>query len=242
MRNLQFSANLGYVPRPQLPPVLQPRQPRSVLGWSMQKARKVHGWTGKQVAQEFGCSTSHISRVEHGHNRPSRELVQFYDDTFEADGLLVSLFEVAVNNAEQDRRRNRGRTSQRSHAIPGDASTFIGDTIPNGTLMKPGELFVKTWRIQNAGTVTWQGRQLERQGPLTGPGLITSPRHLAIPDAEPGEIVQIQGPLKAPTYDCASIAYFKMIDADGQLSFPDNYQLGLEVMVLVRGQMPDRGT
>jgi hypothetical protein len=47
--------------------------------------------------------------------------------------------------------------------------------------------------------------------------------------------------LKAPTYDCASIAYFKMVDADGKLCFPDNYQLGLDVLVMVRGQRPDEG-
>ncbi len=82
------------MPRPQLPPHLVPRQPKTVLGWSMQKQRLVHGWTGKQVAEAFGCSASHISRVEQG-SKPSRELVQFYEYTFQADGLLLSLFEVA---------------------------------------------------------------------------------------------------------------------------------------------------
>ena len=28
-------------------------------------------------------------------------------------------------------------------------------TIPDGTIFKPGEMFVKSWRIKNAGTVTW---------------------------------------------------------------------------------------
>jgi transcriptional regulator with XRE-family HTH domain len=227
------------MPRPQLPPHLVPRQPKTVLAWTMQKLRLAHGVTGKQAAQEFGCNPAHISRVEQGSSKPSRELVQFYEERFEGEGMLLSLYEVAVHASEQERRRAGGRRTRPHHAIPGDASTFLGDTIPHGTLMKPGQLFEKVWRIKNSGTVPWTGRRLERQGPLTGPGLITSLRFAAIPDTEPGKIVEITAPLKAPTYDCTSIAYFKMVDAKRRLCFPDNYQLGLDVLVRVEGQAPD---
>ncbi len=204
----------------------------------MQKQREVNGWTVKETARRFGCSASHISRVEHG-TMPSRELVQFYEATFEADGLLLSLFEVAIHAPEQERRRARGRVNKAVAIRPGDASEFVDDTIPNGTPLAPGELFVKTWRIRNTGSVAWADRALERQGPLTGPGLITSPRYVPLPDAKPGDVVSVSAPLKAPTYDCTSLAYFKMVDADGALCFPSRYQLGLEVVVLVRGQRPD---
>jgi transcriptional regulator with XRE-family HTH domain len=210
-----------------------------VLGWSMQKQRMIHGWTGKQVANAFGCSPSHISRVEQG-SKPSRELVQFYEDTFEADGLLLSLFEVAEHAPEQERRRAGGKRPQLKRAIRGDASTFLGDAIPHGTLMEPGQVFEQTWKVRNSGTVAWSGRRLERQGPLTGPGLITSLRFVDIPDAEPGESIEITAALKAPTYDCSSIAYWKMVDEDGALCFPDSYQLGLDVLVRIEGQRPDR--
>lgn len=224
------------MPRPHLPPHLVPRQPKTALGWAMQKARMVHGWSGKQTARAFGCSPSHISRVEHGLNPPSRALVQFYEETFEMDGLLRSLFEVTEHHGEQERRRAGGHRPRLTHAIPGDASSFVDDTIPHGTLMAPGEVFVKVWRVRNSGTVPWQSRQLERQGPLTGPGLITSPRYLPIPDTKPGELAAITAVLKAPTYDCSSIAYFKMVDSEGRLCFPETYQLGLDVVVGVLGQ------
>jgi transcriptional regulator with XRE-family HTH domain len=204
----------------------------------MQKLREVNFWSVKETAKAFGCSPSHISRVEHG-SMPSRELVQFYENTFEGDGLLRSQFEVAIHASEQDRRRAGGHRPQLRQAIPGDSSTFVDDTIPHGTRMKPGAMFVKSWRIRNTGRVTWLDRHLERQGPLTGPGLITSPRFIPILNTEPGEIVRISAPLKAPTYDCASIAYFKMVDAEGNRCFPDSYSLGLDVLVLVRGQKPD---
>jgi len=205
----------------------------------MQKLRIVNGVTGKQAAQEFGCSPAHISRVEQGSTKPSRELVQFYEDRFQADGMLLSLYEVAVHAPEQERRRAGGTRPRLHHAMSGDASTFLGDTIPHGTLMEPGQAFEKVWRIQNSGTVAWHGRRLERQGPLTGPGLISSLRFVDVPDTTPRQIAEITAPLKAPTYDCTSIAYFKLVDSDGRLCFPDSYQLGLDVLVRVAGQRPD---
>jgi hypothetical protein len=81
--------------------------------------------------------------------------------------------------------------------------------------------------------VPWRDRRLERQGPLTGPGLITSPRFVPVPDTEPGEIAEITAPLKAPGYDCSSIAYFKMVDEKAFFCFPDVHQLGLDVLVRV---------
>jgi transcriptional regulator with XRE-family HTH domain len=193
----------------------------------------------KRVAQEFGCSPSHISRVEQGSSKPTRALVQFYEDTFEGEGLLLSLFEVAEHAPEQERRRAGGKRPKLTRAIPGDSSTFVGDTIPHGTLMEPGQVFEQTWRVRNSGKVPWEGRKLERQGPLTGPGLITSLRFVDIPSTRPGQVVAITAPLKAPTYDCSSIAYFKMIHAGGGLCFSGNYMLGLDVLVRVEGQAPD---
>src|ERR1700682_2765076 len=118
--------------RPTLPPPLKPRQPKTVLGWTMQKLRLVHGVRVRQTADEYGCSASHISRVERGDTKASRALVQFYEERFEADGLLLSLFEVAEHANEQ--KRQRGRRGKLKRAIEGDATAFVDDTIPQGTL------------------------------------------------------------------------------------------------------------
>lgn len=229
------------MPRPKEPTELDPRQPRAVLGWTMGQLRRVYGWTGAQIAREFGCSPSHISRVEHGTSRPSRELVQFYEDQFEGDGMALSLFEVVEHNREQERRRSGGHRPTLIHAVSGDASTFIGDTIPHGTIMEPGEWFEKEWQIRNSGRVPWEDRQLERQGPLTGPGLITSERYVPVPDTKPGKISTISARLRAPSYDCTSIAYFKMVRTATEgltvLCFPSDYQLGLDVLVRVDGEL-----
>jgi transcriptional regulator with XRE-family HTH domain len=199
----------------------------------MQKFRQVNGVGVRELAQQFGCSASHISRVERGDTKPSRTLVSFYEELFEADGLLLSLFEVVEHAREQKRQRQARGGRRQARATPGDATAFVNETVPQGTLMQPGEVFLKTWRIRNVGSVPWRGRQLERQGPLTGPGLITSARCYPIADTPPGESVEVGVILKAPSYDCSSIAYFKMVDAEGFLCFPDEHQLGLDVLVRV---------
>jgi hypothetical protein len=204
----------------------------------MRQFRRVAKVSGKDLAAGFGCSPSHISRVEHGTAKPSRELVQFYEDTFQADGLLLSLYEVVAHAGEQSRRRSGGHRAPLPLPVdPGDASRFVADTIPHGTQMQPGEWFQKQWRIENSGSVPWVGRQLERQGPLTGPGLITSERYTPIADTEPGGITTITARLRAPSYDCSSIAYFKMVRTTKEglpaLCFPGDYQLGLDVLLRV---------
>lgn len=219
--------------RRSLPPQLVPRQPKTELGWAMQKLRQVHEVRVREVAGEFGCSPSHISRVESGDTKPSLALVEFYEERFEADGLLLSLYQVVSHAGEQKRQRAARSTRPQPRSRPGDATAYVDETIPHGSLMTPGEVFAKTWLIKNAGAVPWRDRQLERQGPLTGPGLITSPRYISIPDTLAGSVASIGVILKAPTYDCTSIAYFKMVDSDGLLCFPDEHQLGLDVVVRV---------
>lgn len=201
----------------------------------MQKQRLAHRESLRDLAATFGCSASHLSRVERGDTRPSRTLVLFYEERYRCDGLLLSLLEVVEHANEQKRQRAAATGGRQPKVIPGDATAFIDDTIPHGTLMLPGAPFTKTWRIRNVGGVPWRGRQLERQGPLTGPGLITSlERFVPIPDTDPGEIAEITAEMRAPTYDCTSIAYYKMIDASGNLCFPDDHQLGLDLVVCVR--------
>jgi len=203
----------------------------------MRQARESAGWLGKQVAQAYGCDPTYISRVERGERPASRGLVRFYETTFEQMGQLESLHEAALHPNEG---RPRGEDLLwQPPAITGDASKFVRDTIPSGTLMAPGQQFIKSWTIRNVGAVPWVDRRLERVGPLGGLGLITSERHYPIRDTKPGSQVTIKALLTAPTYDGSSIAYFKMVDVKRRFCFPDNYPIGLDVSILVRGQRPD---
>ena len=66
----------------------------------MRKLRETTTWSVRKTAREFGCDASHISRVERGGTPPSRELVQFYEDRFDGDGVLFSLLEVVEHAGE----------------------------------------------------------------------------------------------------------------------------------------------
>jgi transcriptional regulator with XRE-family HTH domain len=59
----------------------------------MRKVRSDYGWTVQQVAEAYGVSRSSISRVETGLGKPRRELVQFYEDKFQAEGQLLRMLE-----------------------------------------------------------------------------------------------------------------------------------------------------
>lgn len=77
-----------------------------------------------------------------------------------------------------------------------DEMMYVADiTIPDGTVMKPGETFVKTWRVRNTGTVEWkQGYQLAHFGDER----LAGPDSVPLPAAKPGEAVDVSVKLTAP--------------------------------------------
>lgn len=68
-------------------------------------------------------------------------------------------------------------------------------TIVDGTIMKPGERFRKTWRIRNAGTTTWSSGYtmafFDHQ--QMGDG-----QSVPLPQAAPGQLVEVSVDLTAP--------------------------------------------
>jgi hypothetical protein len=78
-----------------------------------------------------------------------------------------------------------------------DKATFVSDvTIPDDTNIDPGETFVKTWRLQNSGTCTWNtGYALVFQSGnnLSGPASVPFTGTIA-----PGSTVDLSVNLTAP--------------------------------------------
>jgi transcriptional regulator with XRE-family HTH domain len=149
---------------------LDPRQPRSLLGWTMREMRNSLGWGVTRTAVAFGCSASHITRVELGQARPSRDLLDFYEQQFEGDGLLPSLMETVEHHAEQHRRRAARSGSRIARAAPGDASDFIDSRLALGTMFAPGQAFSETCRIKNAGAVPGATGSSSAKGRALGRG------------------------------------------------------------------------
>ncbi|MGC9398675.1 MAG: NBR1-Ig-like domain-containing protein [Anaerolineae bacterium] len=75
-------------------------------------------------------------------------------------------------------------------------ATFLADvTVPDDTEMQPGESFVKTWRLRNSGTCTWEtGTQLVfvSEHPLGGPPSVSVPR------TTPNGVVDVSVEMVAP--------------------------------------------
>ncbi|WP_062440171.1 NBR1-Ig-like domain-containing protein [Herbidospora daliensis] len=112
--------------------------------------------------------------------------------------------------------------------VPLDESVFEADvTIPDGTLVGKGEAFEKVWRIRNAGKVAWAGRFLMRVNDT----LCAAPRRVEIPHTPPGSSVDVRVTVEAPATSGACKIFWKMVDAEGRLLFPDKRPIFLDVRV-----------
>jgi len=87
-------------------------------------------------------------------------------------------------------------------------ANLVGETIPDGTIMQPGETFQKTWRLKNNGTCTWNTsyKIIYWSGDLMG-GLQEYPLSKVV---APGEDVEIPLSLVAPTTNGNFSGYWKL--------------------------------
>jgi hypothetical protein len=96
---------------------------------------------------------------------------------------------------------------------------FINDeTIPDGTVFKPGETFTKSWKIRNDGTCTWNTAYSaapfsnDPSTPaITGDNIFKVPAQVV-----PGGILLISVTMKAPATDGTYTQVWKMNDAEGK--------------------------
>ncbi len=97
-------------------------------------------------------------------------------------------------------------------ALPGIP---IDVTIPDDTVLRPGERFTKTWRLQNAGTCTWtsnyalvwfSGEQLDAplSVPLSG-------------NTDPGQSVDLSVEMKTPDAEGTYQGWWKLRNPAGDL-------------------------
>lgn len=128
--------------------------------------------------------------------------------------------------------------------LANDQSIFIDETIPDGSIIPPNHEFVKTWTIQNIGEQVWKNRYLMcmdetytahlcYQLPFIDDYLlIPEKREIELPVILPGEKTTISVKFTAPKVAGRYISYWKMVDEQGVLCFPDS--IGLSTMVIVQ--------
>jgi hypothetical protein len=124
-----------------------------------------------------------------------------------------------------------------------DASVFIGESIPDGTLVFYGQRFTKTWELQNTGKVPWEGRYLQcmdeqiRVYTLGGEEiqitecLIPDVRRIPVPYTKAGAIVKLSVEFTAPSTPGTCLSYWRSVFADGSLCFPQAQGLSVRVRV-----------
>jgi hypothetical protein len=97
---------------------------------------------------------------------------------------------------------------------------FVEDvTIPDGTVLTPGQAFTKTWRFRNNGTLPWgkgvkfvfvEGKYDEFQSEKMG-----GPDFVDVPDVAPGQTVDVSVNLVAPKQPGRYRSYWRFKLGDG---------------------------
>ncbi|MFO7624093.1 MAG: NBR1-Ig-like domain-containing protein [Anaerolineales bacterium] len=96
-----------------------------------------------------------------------------------------------------------------------DNAVYVSDvTIPDGTVMAPGTSFVKTWKIMNSGSTTWQTTYalVHISDNLLG---ATSPVPLTV-QVSPNQNIDISVEMVAPTANGSYRGFWRMRNAQGQ--------------------------
>jgi Ig-like domain from next to BRCA1 gene len=108
-----------------------------------------------------------------------------------------------------------------------ERALFVADvTIPDGTVIGSGAAFVKTWKLQNAGTTTWSTSYAlvfvsgDQMGTVTSVALTQS--------VAPGQQVDVSVNMVAPTADGTYQGYWKLKNASGQF-FNDSVYVQIKV-------------
>lgn len=126
-----------------------------------------------------------------------------------------------------------------------DASGFVDETLPDGSIIMAGSVFEKSWTIQNLGKLIWEDRVLvclddelpvdyfDRQDAKYH--LIAMQRAVDIAKTPPNQTVTIKVTLIALSIPGRYISYWKMQDKQGNLCFPDGFGLSLSVKVCALG-------
>src|ERR671935_988388 len=117
--------------------------------------------------------------------------------------------------------------------LQADNAAYVADvTIPDGTVLAPGQRFTKTWQIQNTGTSTWDSRyhwQFEAGAPLGTVRAVTAP---VVP---PGATALFSVEMMAPQQPGSYRGFWQMTDPSGAV-------FGHQAWVLVYVEAGSRAT
>jgi transcriptional regulator with XRE-family HTH domain len=195
------------------------------LSASMRILRVNAGMSLRQAEVASGRGRGSLSQIENGKARPGRDIVEWYEATFQGDGVLVSLY----SEARGIRGPREGVREVVGQAEPGDALQVESPLLAEGALVRAGAAVVAGWTLVNAGTVPWRGRRLKRVGAVAAARLISSGPFVEVPDCAPGARVPVEVAITIPFLASTFAAHWVVTDGSDRSC----YQPPAVVSVLV---------
>ncbi|MBH3420923.1 NBR1-Ig-like domain-containing protein [Pseudomonas gessardii] len=204
------------------------------------------------LAKESGISRTYLYGLAGGVSQdPSVRTLIKLAKALQVSPLLLFRYFADLTGAPAD----SYSTASTNRAIglndPCDIAVFNADvTTPDQTVVLPGEVFQKTWEIQNLGTRPWRGRRLvrvdgeyviARRNETGTPLEVVMDTHLRclsneIPIAEtlPGQPVHLSVEFAAPRETCTVTSIWRIEDAQGHPCYEPAFILHVIVNVMAR--------
>jgi hypothetical protein len=95
------------------------------------------------------------------------------------------------------------------------AGSPLDITIPDGTVMSPGQAFSKTWRLENVGSCTWT--RLYSVTFFSGNPLNAFQTHYLLSEIPPGQVIDITVDMVAPEEPGTYQSNWMLVDPNGDL-------------------------
>ncbi|WP_460303331.1 NBR1-Ig-like domain-containing protein [Actinocorallia aurea] len=117
-------------------------------------------------------------------------------------------------------------------AHAGDLAVFVADvTLIDCARVPPDEPVTKVWRLQNAGTVPWNGYSLRRLDSPQQIGRCQTIAEVPIDDTPPGATVEIRAQVTPQKSPGLCYMLFKMVDAEGRIAFPGTRPVNFQIII-----------
>jgi transcriptional regulator with XRE-family HTH domain len=196
--------------------------------------------TIKGTAERAGISRQNLHKILNGGISQAR-LTTFIQLAHALNEHPLHLFRAFFDRTDFP---SMGTTLRTESFHQNDDIGFIGDiTYPDNSFVKTGQTFEKIWEIQNVGKLIWEKRRLicldeqlrvcsENNDCSIVHGLTPDCHSVAVPVLKPDERWKVSICFSAPSYPCTVISHWKMVDASGNVCFPENQPLTCLVKVV----------
>jgi hypothetical protein len=117
------------------------------------------------------------------------------------------------------------------------SASLVGETYPDGTIVQPGETFIKVWHVQNSGTCTWDStwQLIYYNGDrMDGSTVYSFPQ-----PAQPGQTVDVPVILRAPAENGTYTGEWMLKSPWGQSFGVGQYSVPMSVSIVVGSGTPE---